>query len=134
MVAAYNSPPEFMEWVAQNPIRPGRHSGSARAALERRTVHIPFSPLEFFQVRLRTDMVCPPSGAGRHANLLSNAWQRQGQLARKEASTCAPQRKPWRRITRRAPASTFLVPLDSLQKASIHHNDPFFPSFCRTAR
>ena len=41
MVAAYNSPPEFMEWVAQNPIRPGRHSGSARAALERRTVHIP---------------------------------------------------------------------------------------------
>ena len=40
MVAAYNSPPEFMEWVAQNPIRPGRHSGSARAALERRTVHI----------------------------------------------------------------------------------------------
>jgi signal transduction histidine kinase len=41
MVAAYNSPPEFTEWVAQNPIRPGRHSGSARAALERRTVHIP---------------------------------------------------------------------------------------------
>ena len=36
MVAAYNSPPEFMEWVAH-----GRHSGSARAALERRTVHIP---------------------------------------------------------------------------------------------
>jgi GAF domain-containing protein len=41
MVAAYNSPPEFKEWVAQNPIRPGRHSGSARAALERRTIHIP---------------------------------------------------------------------------------------------
>jgi GAF domain-containing protein len=41
MVAAYNSSPEFMEWVEQNPIRPGRHSGSARAALERRTVHIP---------------------------------------------------------------------------------------------
>jgi two-component system NtrC family sensor kinase len=41
MIAAYNSPPEFEEWVAQHPIRPGRHSGSARAALERRTIHIP---------------------------------------------------------------------------------------------
>jgi GAF domain-containing protein len=41
MVAGYNAPPDFKEWVAQNPIRPGRHSGSARAALERRTIHIP---------------------------------------------------------------------------------------------
>jgi GAF domain-containing protein len=41
MVAAHNAPPEFKEWVAQHPIRPGRHSGSARAALERRTIHIP---------------------------------------------------------------------------------------------
>ena len=41
MIAAYNSPSEFKEWVAQHPIRPGRHSGSARAALERRTIHIP---------------------------------------------------------------------------------------------
>jgi GAF domain-containing protein len=41
MVAAHNSAPEFTEWVRQNPIRPGRHSGSARAALERRTIHIP---------------------------------------------------------------------------------------------
>jgi signal transduction histidine kinase/putative methionine-R-sulfoxide reductase with GAF domain len=41
MVVAYNSPREFKEWVAQHPIRPGRHSGSARAALERRTIHIP---------------------------------------------------------------------------------------------
>jgi two-component system, NtrC family, sensor kinase len=40
MVAAYNSSPEFIEWVAQHPIRPGRHSGAARAALERRTIHI----------------------------------------------------------------------------------------------
>jgi two-component system, NtrC family, sensor kinase len=40
-VAAYNSSPEFVAWVRQHPIRPGRHSGSARAALERRTVHIP---------------------------------------------------------------------------------------------
>jgi signal transduction histidine kinase len=41
MAVAYNAPPEFAEWVAQHPIRPGRHSGSARAALERRTIHIP---------------------------------------------------------------------------------------------
>ena len=41
MVVAYNSPPEFSAWVAQHPIRPGMHSGSARAALERRTIHIP---------------------------------------------------------------------------------------------
>ena len=41
MVVAFNSSPEFEEWVAQHPIRPGRHSGSARAALERSTIHIP---------------------------------------------------------------------------------------------
>jgi GAF domain-containing protein len=40
MVVAYNASPEFAEWVANHPIRPGRHSGSARAALERRTIHI----------------------------------------------------------------------------------------------
>src|SRR5262249_37342936 len=40
MAAAFNAPPDFKEWVAQNQIRPGRHSGSARAALERRTIHI----------------------------------------------------------------------------------------------
>ena len=41
MAVAYNSPPEFTAWVEQHPIRPGKHSGSARAALERRTIHIP---------------------------------------------------------------------------------------------
>jgi GAF domain-containing protein len=41
MVVAHNSSKEFAEWVATHPIRPGRHSGSARAALERRTIHIP---------------------------------------------------------------------------------------------
>ena len=40
MGVAYNSTPGFVDWVAKNPIRPGRHSGSARAALERRTIHI----------------------------------------------------------------------------------------------
>ena len=41
MVAAHNAPQDFKDWVSQNPIRPGRHSGSARAALEHRTIHIP---------------------------------------------------------------------------------------------
>ncbi len=40
MGAAFNLPREFMEWAEQNPNRPGRHSTSARAALERRTIHI----------------------------------------------------------------------------------------------
>ena len=41
VVVAYNATPEFTAWVEKNPIRPGRHSGAARAALERRTIHIP---------------------------------------------------------------------------------------------
>jgi GAF domain-containing protein len=41
MAVAYNAPPGFEEWVKQHPLRPGRHSASARAALERRTIHIP---------------------------------------------------------------------------------------------
>jgi len=39
--ASYNVGPELREFVDRNPIAPGRHSISARAALERRTVHIP---------------------------------------------------------------------------------------------
>ena len=41
MAVSYNSSAEFAEWIANHPIPPGRHSGSARAALERRTIHIP---------------------------------------------------------------------------------------------
>ena len=41
VAATYNASPEFEKWVAQHPVRPGRHSASARAALERRTIHIP---------------------------------------------------------------------------------------------
>ena len=40
-VGYYNVGPEVRQFVDQNPIAPGRHSISARAALERRTVHIP---------------------------------------------------------------------------------------------
>ncbi len=41
MAAAYNASREFTEFMRQNPIPPGRHAASARAALERRTIHIP---------------------------------------------------------------------------------------------
>jgi two-component system, NtrC family, sensor kinase len=41
MAASHNATPVWREWVAQHPIRPGQHSASARAALERRTIHIP---------------------------------------------------------------------------------------------
>ena len=40
LAVAYNTPREFMQFVEQNPIRPGRHTCAARAALERRTIHI----------------------------------------------------------------------------------------------
>jgi GAF domain-containing protein len=40
-VATHNVGPENLEFVNRNPIAPGRHSVSARAALERRTVQIP---------------------------------------------------------------------------------------------
>jgi signal transduction histidine kinase len=39
-VATYNVGPEAREFVDRNPIAPGRHSVSARAALERRTVQV----------------------------------------------------------------------------------------------
>jgi GAF domain-containing protein len=39
--ADYGIPPEFREFWRQNVIRPGRGSSTARAALERRTIHIP---------------------------------------------------------------------------------------------
>src|SRR5262249_10930074 len=40
-VVAHNASPELTEFMRQNPIRPGRGSTSGRAALERRTTHIP---------------------------------------------------------------------------------------------
>ena len=41
MAVAHNVSPEMRAFVAQHPHRPGRQSAAARAALERRTVHIP---------------------------------------------------------------------------------------------
>jgi GAF domain-containing protein/DNA-binding response OmpR family regulator/HAMP domain-containing protein len=41
IAATFNVTGEVREWLEQHPIRPGQHSGSARAALERRTIHIP---------------------------------------------------------------------------------------------
>jgi two-component system NtrC family sensor kinase len=39
--ASYSASPELRDFVDNNPITPGRHTISARAALERRTVHVP---------------------------------------------------------------------------------------------
>jgi GAF domain-containing protein/CheY-like chemotaxis protein len=40
VVATYNASPEVKAFLERNPIAPGCHSGTARAALERRTIHI----------------------------------------------------------------------------------------------
>ncbi|HEU4370825.1 MAG TPA: GAF domain-containing protein, partial [Methylomirabilota bacterium] len=40
VVASHNASAELLAFVEQNPIAPGRHSAAARAALERRTIHI----------------------------------------------------------------------------------------------
>jgi GAF domain-containing protein len=41
MAAGFNASPGQKDFVVRNPIRPGRHSASARAALERRAIHVP---------------------------------------------------------------------------------------------
>jgi GAF domain-containing protein len=41
MLVAFNAPQGLKDFISQNPIRPGRYSGSGRAALERRTIYIP---------------------------------------------------------------------------------------------
>jgi GAF domain-containing protein len=41
MAVAFNAPQKLKDFISQNPIRPGRDSVSGRAALERRTIHIP---------------------------------------------------------------------------------------------
>ena len=38
---SYNATPELIEFLDRNPITPGRYSVAARAALERRTIHVP---------------------------------------------------------------------------------------------
>jgi GAF domain-containing protein len=40
LAVAFNAPEKLKDFVFQNPIRPGRDSASARAALQRRTIHI----------------------------------------------------------------------------------------------
>ena len=40
LAATHNVSPAHRDFVEQNPVRPGRHTVAARAALEHRTVHI----------------------------------------------------------------------------------------------
>ncbi len=39
-VAFYNASPELIDFIKRHPITPGRHSITARVALERRTIHV----------------------------------------------------------------------------------------------
>src|SRR5215472_7423306 len=39
-VAFYNTSPEMIDFVKRHPIKPGRHTITARVALERRTIHV----------------------------------------------------------------------------------------------
>jgi GAF domain-containing protein len=39
-VAFYNASPELVDFVRRHPVTPGRHSITARVALERRTIHV----------------------------------------------------------------------------------------------
>jgi GAF domain-containing protein len=39
-VSFYNASPELVDYIKQHPITPGRHSVTARVALERRTIHV----------------------------------------------------------------------------------------------
>jgi GAF domain-containing protein len=41
LAGAYNVPPDYKDFLEQNPIRPGRGTTSGRVALERRVVHTP---------------------------------------------------------------------------------------------
>ena len=41
IASAFNASQGERKWMERNPIRPGQHSGIARAALERRTIHNP---------------------------------------------------------------------------------------------
>src|SRR5207245_11560291 len=40
MSASYGVSPSLLEYVEDHPIAPGRHTATARTALERRTIHI----------------------------------------------------------------------------------------------
>jgi two-component system, NtrC family, sensor kinase len=41
MASSYNAPPLVVEWIERHPFRAGTDSAKARAALERRSIHIP---------------------------------------------------------------------------------------------
>jgi len=40
-VAFYNASPELVDFIKRHPVTPGRHTITARVALERRTIHVP---------------------------------------------------------------------------------------------
>ncbi|HEY3065549.1 MAG TPA: GAF domain-containing protein [Methylomirabilota bacterium] len=71
VVAGHNVSPDLRAFAEANPLTPGRHSGGARAALERRTIHIhdaQADPEYSFRAReidpLRTILAIPMLRAG----------------------------------------------------------------------
>jgi two-component system, NtrC family, sensor kinase len=64
MVSFYNASPQLAEWVEQHPFRPGTDRATARAALERRTIHIP-------DVQADPDYANPARAIESHRTLLA---------------------------------------------------------------
>ena len=64
VVATYNASSETRAFLELNPIAPGRQSGSARAALERRTIHVhdAQSDAEYTYGAVQVELA--PNGAG----------------------------------------------------------------------
>jgi class 3 adenylate cyclase len=69
ITSSYNVPPQMVEWIEQHPFRPGTDSASgrasARAALERRTVHI-------------SDVDADPAYTSAAATRARRAWMGRG--------------------------------------------------------
>ena len=93
MAVAFNAPEKLKDFVSKNPIHPGRQSASARAELERRTIHIPdaradpeytYGTLEEFRTigtleELRTILAVPIlKGDNLRADWLFIIWKRLG--------------------------------------------------------
>ena len=73
MAVTYNVSVELREFVERNPVVPGRHSVTARAALERQTIHIP-------------DIVADPE-------YTYQAWQAQPYSSRPWLCRCCARRR-----------------------------------------
>jgi hypothetical protein len=67
VVATHNTSAEIRDFVERNPILPGRASATARAALERRTVHVLDAQTDPEYLRLATGGTVSNHSDGSHA-------------------------------------------------------------------